>query len=57
VALWTHIQLVVRDRPIPVFTVIPMLYTITECPLESLLESLFKSLFESLPERASHRKE
>ena len=51
------------DRPIPVFSAIPVLYTIAESPLESLLESLlkslleslFKSLLESLLERALHR--
>jgi hypothetical protein len=57
VGLWTHIWLEAGDRPIPVFTVIPVLYTIAESPLESLLESLFKSLLESLLERASHREE
>jgi hypothetical protein len=52
---------VAGDRPIPVFSAIPVLYNITESPLESLLESLlgslFKSLLESLLERASHWEE
>jgi len=60
--LWNHIWLVAGDRPIPVFSAIPVLYTIAESPLlesllESLHESLFKSLLESLLERASHQKE
>jgi len=48
-----------------VFAAIPLLYTITDSPLEILLESLLESLLEcrleclheSLLERASHRKE
>jgi hypothetical protein len=61
VCLWNHIWLVAGDRPIPIFSAIPVLYTIVESPLdsllESLLESLFKSLLESLLEKASHREE
>jgi hypothetical protein len=56
---------VAGDRPIPVFSAIPILYTIAESPLvslfesllESLLEGLFKSLLESLRETASHQEE
>jgi len=39
------------------FAAIPLLYTITDGPLESLLESRFECLHESHLERASHRKE
>jgi hypothetical protein len=59
VGLWNHIWLVAGDKPIPVFSAIPVLYTISESPLESLLESLLATLFKSLPEslleRASQR--
>jgi hypothetical protein len=65
VGLWNHIQVAAGDRPIPVFTVIPILYTIDVCQLESLSESLLESvlesrinsLHESLLERASHQEE
>jgi hypothetical protein len=61
VGLWNYIRLAAGDGPIPVFAALPVQYTITECPLESLLqsllesllESLFESLLESLLERAS----
>jgi hypothetical protein len=62
---WNYIRLAAGDRSIPVFTVIPVMYTIAESPLESLLqsllecllESLFKCLLEGLLETASHREE
>ena len=68
--LWNYIRLAAGDGPyqtsLPaVFTAIPVLYTITGSPLESLLESLLESMLEShlesmlesLLERASHREE
>jgi hypothetical protein len=61
VGLWNYIWLAAGDGPIPVFTALPVLYTIAESPFENLLESLhgsfFESLLESLLERASLREE